>query len=42
MDGLRFAVDGRNALGGAKMRRLGFQYMSVGRNDNGLGLAQAV
>ena len=38
----RFLFDGRNALDGAKMQRLGFQYVGVGRNANGPGLAQAV
>ena len=28
----RFVFDGRNALDGAKMQRLGFQYVGVGRN----------
>ena len=38
----RFVFDGRNALDGAKMQRLGFQYAGVGRNPNGLGPGQAV
>jgi UDPglucose 6-dehydrogenase len=38
----RFLFDGRNALDGPKMQRLGFQYTGVGRNANGPGLAQAV
>ena len=38
----RFVFDGRNALDGAKMQRLGFQYAGVGRNTNGLGPGQAV
>lgn len=38
----RFLFDGRNALDGEKIRRLGFQYLGVGRNGNGPGLAQAV
>ena len=38
----RFVFDGRNALDGAKMQRLGFQYAGVGRNANGPGVAQAV
>ena len=37
----RFAFDGRNALNGAKMKRLGFQYVGVGRNANGPGSALA-
>ena len=38
----RFVFDGRNALNGAKMQKLGFQYMGVGRNATGPGSAQAV
>ena len=38
----RFVFDGRNALDGAKMQRLGFQHAGVGRNANGPDVAQAV
>ncbi len=38
----RFVFDGRNALDGAKMQRLGFQYVGVGRNGNGPGTAQTM
>lgn len=38
----RFVFDGRNALDGARMQRMGFQYLGVGRNASDLGVAQAV